>query len=103
MNRIDFFKSFNLIRDSVDPAKKEAFDLQYAVRSKNETAAMLLSLYLGIFGVDRFYVGDIGLGLGKLFTFGGAGIWIIVDWFLITSAARNKNIAIAGELKSLVR
>lgn len=52
--------------------------------------ATMLSLFLGYFGVDRFYMGQIGRGLGKLFTFGGFGIWYTIDLVLIaTGAARD--------------
>lgn len=49
--------------------------------------ATLLSLFLGYFGVDRFYLGYIGQGLGKLFTFGGFGIWYTIDLVLIATGA----------------
>ena len=50
----------------------------------------MLSFFLGYFGVDRFYMGQIGRGLGKLFTFGGFGIWYTIDLVLIaTGAARD--------------
>jgi hypothetical protein len=46
----------------------------------------------GTLGVDRFVIGDVGLGVGKLLTCGGFGIWAIVDWFLIMGATREKNL-----------
>ncbi|XP_065839396.1 TM2 domain-containing protein 3-like [Oscarella lobularis] len=47
------------------------------------STAMLLSITLGGFGVDRFYLGHWEVGLGKLFSFGGAGVWTLVDVILI--------------------
>ena len=40
---------------------------------------------------DRFYMGDTGLGIGKLITCGGFGIWAIIDWFLVMGSTREKN------------
>lgn len=52
----------------------------------------LVSLLAGGFGIDRFMIGDTGLGVGKLLTCGGFGIWTIIDWFTIADATRQKNM-----------
>ena len=71
---------------------------------KNPTTALILSIFLGGFGVDRFYIGHTGLGIGKLLTnvllpFITLGfsilftwIWVVVDWFLIMNATKAANM-----------
>ena len=54
-----------------------------AVSSKSWTVALVLSLLFGYFGVDRFYLGQIGLGITKLLTAGGFGVWWVIDFVLI--------------------
>jgi hypothetical protein len=62
------------------------------VSNKSFLVTWLLSLLVGIFGVDRFYLGKVGTGLLKLFTFGGLGIWALVDLILVlTNKQRDKN------------
>jgi hypothetical protein len=54
---------------------------------KDFTTALLLSIFLGSLGIDRFYLGHTGLGIGKLLTLGGLGIWSLID--IIMVATRN--------------
>ena len=49
--------------------------------------ALLLSIFLGTLGVDRFYMGQTGLGVGKLLTFGGCGVWWLIDVILIATGS----------------
>lgn len=49
------------------------------IQRKSQMTAFLLSLFLGIVGADQFYLGVIGLGVGKACTLGGLGLWWLFD------------------------
>ena len=70
-------------KKDLDPVEQAQFESAYSRQRKDPTVALLLSLFLGGLGVDRFYIGHIGRGIAKLLTLGGLLIWQIVDWFLI--------------------
>ena len=52
---------------------------------KDWTTLLILSILLGGLGVDRFYAGHIGLGVLKLLTVGGCGIWALIDIVLVAT------------------
>jgi TM2 domain-containing membrane protein YozV len=65
-------------------AKKRKKEVRKDNRKKvNWVLCLVLSVLFGSFGVDRFLMGKIGTGILKLITFGGAGIWWLVDVILI--------------------
>lgn len=50
---------------------------------KQWLVAVLLSFFLGGLGVDRFYLGYTGLGIAKLLTLGGCGVWALIDFIML--------------------
>ena len=81
------------VRERLLAADDSKEGLLHAIQFKDPIIALILSLLTGNLGIDRFFIGDTGLGIAKLITCGGLGIWTIIDWFLIMNATREKNFA----------
>lgn len=79
------------IREKLLSLNDEKWGTLSSLQFKDPTVALILSIFLGTLGIDRFFIGDTGLGVGKLLTGGGCGVWAIVDWFLIMGATKEKN------------
>lgn len=62
-----------------------------AVELKDPTTILLVSIFLGYLGIDRFMLGDTGLGVLKLLTGGVCGIMAIVDWFTVSNRTKEIN------------
>lgn len=84
--------------ESIEMVKTKLLTMEYDIASirmaqfKDPMTSLILSILVGSLGADRFYLGDIGLGVGKLLTCGGAYIWWIIDIFLIQDATKKKNM-----------
>lgn len=89
-----FFESHRVvqIREKMLEMDESKWGIVQTIQFKDPTIALIISLLGGSLGIDRFFIGDTGLGVGKLLTCGGLGIWAIIDWFLIMGATREKNI-----------
>ena len=61
----------------------DAKDVPWLYSDRNWIVAVVLSFFLGVLGIDRFYLGYTGIGLAKLLTIGGLGVWALIDCVLI--------------------
>ena len=95
MSNGKFFESHQLapIRDRLIAIDDSKWSILQTLQFKDPTTILIVSLLGGTLGIDRFMIGDTGLGVGKLLTCGGLGIWAIIDWFMIMGATREKNMA----------
>lgn len=85
-------ESLNQIRQHLEHAQ-DFNGAQVAIaQMKDPIIVLVISFFLGGLGIDRFYLGDTGMGIGKLLTAGGCGIWALIDLFLIMGTAKQKNM-----------
>ncbi|WP_338409042.1 TM2 domain-containing protein [uncultured Flavobacterium sp.] len=94
MTNAKFFEGHQLqyVREKVLAMDEDKWVSLQFIQFKDPTTALLISIFAGVYGIDRFYIGDTGMGVGKLLTCGGFGVWAIVDWFLIQGATKDKNM-----------
>lgn len=100
-NKVDMFMMINnnnfpsmslpSIRQQLLALPESRVGQVHGIQFKSPTTAIIISVLVGQLGIDRFYIGETGLGIAKLLTCGGVGIWTLVDWFLIMGRARQRN------------
>lgn len=88
-----FFESHRIseLQDKLMKASDDKWIVINSIELKDPQTFLIVSIVGGTLGIDRFMLRDIGLGVGKLLTAGGCGIWAIVDIFLIREAAKKAN------------
>jgi hypothetical protein len=94
MSNAKYFESYQLsvIRERLLALDDSKWPMISTFQFKDPALILVISILAGTLGIDRFIIGDTGLGVGKLLTCGGLGIWAIVDWFLIMGATKEKNM-----------
>lgn len=82
-----------MLRESLEKIDESKLSNLYMVQLKNPIVGLVLGIFIGVFGADRFYKGDIGIGVAKLLicwiTF---GIWWLVDLFLVWQGIKKDNL-----------
>jgi TM2 domain-containing membrane protein YozV len=93
MSHSAYFKPEHMpyISEQVNRLSDDQANMLLALDLKNPTTILIISIFLGALGIDRFMLGNVGIGVGKLLTGGGCGIWALVDIFLVMDRARVKN------------
>lgn len=107
-NKIPSEQVFNLQKtlESVDDSALSALSM---IHLKDPVIGLLLGLFFGVFGADRFYKGDIGLGIVKLvltltvFGIVISAIWVIADLFLVYSGIKRDNLQKITQVLALAK
>lgn len=88
-----FFPSekLSMLKERMLAADDSKFSVVSSVSLKDPTTMLIISLLAGSLGIDRFMIGDTGMGILKLLTGGCCGILTIIDWFSIQNKAKEMN------------
>jgi hypothetical protein len=89
----EYFKPehMTVIQEQLRNVPEDRVNMLLSLQLKKPMTILLFSIFLGELGVDRFMLGDIGLGVGKLLTLGGCLVWWLIDLFLVMDRARTIN------------
>ncbi len=81
-----------VLKNKLADADDSKYDEIACANLHNPTHILLFSIFLGGFGVDRFMIGDVGLGVAKLlFGWLTCGIWPLIDIFMSYKSSKKKN------------
>ncbi len=81
------------IKDKLIEMDDSRFMTVSMLEMKDPMVYLLVSVFLGYLGIDRFLLGDVGMGILKLLTAGLCGILVIYDWVTIMQKAKENNFA----------
>ena len=84
-------ESLGHIRSKLASMDEERVFMMTNMEYKKPLIMLLISIFLGKLGIDRFMLGDTGLGVLKLLTCGGCGVWWLVDLFLVSDKTKASN------------
>ena len=81
------------LREKLYNTDETKFSMVSSVEFKDPTTILLVSIFLGSMGIDRFMLKETGMGVLKLLTAGCCGILTLIDWFSVQKKAKEKNFA----------
>lgn len=80
------------LKEKLAAMDESKFTMVSTVELKDPTTILLVSIFLGSLGIDRFMLGDTGMGILKLLTGGCCGILTIIDWFTVSKKTKELNV-----------
>ncbi len=81
------------LKEKLATMDDQKFSLLSTIELKDPTTLLLISIFIGSLGIDRFMIGDTGMGILKLLTCGCCGVLTIIDWFTIQNKTRELNFS----------
>ncbi len=109
-NKVDFFIASNSdkfepaalmsVKDALDKMTDEQFVMMSAIEYRNPTVILLIAIFLGW---ERFWLDDVGMGVLKILTCYGLGIWWLVDLFTAMDRAKRYNFKKFMQTTSFLR
>lgn len=93
-NKSKFFpqEALRSIRDVLETLDERDISMLNSLDFKDPTMYLIISIIGGTLGIDRFLLGDIGMGVLKLLTGGLCGLLTIYDWFIIGDRTKQENL-----------
>ena len=93
MTNQKYFPSEKIIylKDKLKNISDDKYSLLSTIQLKDPTIVLLVSIFLGSIGIDRFMLGDTAMGVLKFLTGGCCGILTIIDWFTIQKKTKEDN------------
>lgn len=80
-----------LIKERLLALDEQKFQMVSMIELKDPTTLLLISIFIGGLGIDRFMIGDTGMGILKLLIGGCCGVLTIIDWFTISKKTKELN------------
>lgn len=94
MNNSKYYDASKLgyIKQELLEMNEDQFRNIQFIDNRDPLIMLIISIVGGTFGIDRMLLGQVGLGVLKLITGGGLGIWTLIDWFLIMNMTKQYNL-----------
>lgn len=100
-SKIDWFVANNagklkndkmvFVKEKMATLSDDKFALIQTTSLMSPVLVWVVSFFFGYLGLDRFIIGSVGAGVAKLLTFGGFGIWWLIDLFIIAGKTKERN------------